>query len=453
MPTDIERLKLDASKMKTTDPAAKDKATTLLGLEEVSSNHWQHRSRIKWTVTLFVGCFLVYAVRTSMSVAITQISTELGWNKQISGMVLSSFFAGYVTTNILGGYLADRFSGERIMLYSSILWATMNIMVPILARYPYFIFSTNTIGVVAARFLTGVGQGMYFPSMTSIVTRRNPVVDRAIVWSFAISGSSLGTLFSGFVGSVLIEQFSWPSLFFLSGTLTFVWIFILRSFVNSTTSRENRINYQNKKPAAPRETVPWLLIFSKPPVWALLVVYFCNNLCFYNLLSWLPVYFHESFPNSKGWVFNVVPWLASFVMAVVAGLLSRKLLSYKFSVTFVRKLCTAVALIGGGTFLLLLDFAETFEQALFLMTVILGLMAFSNCGPVQNSQDLVPKHAGALYGVMNTAGAFSGIVGVYLSGYLLEIFGKWSAVFHLSSGACFVGATVFLLFGTGERII
>ncbi len=453
MPVDPERQNPDANKANTTDPAAKNKFVSI-GLDELPiSSHWQQKTRIKWTILLFIGCVLVYSVRTSMSIAVTAMSGELGWNKQVSGMVLSSFFAGYVTTNILGGYLADRFLGERIILYGALLWATMNVMVPIVAKYPYFMFSSNTFAVLAARFLTGVGQGMHFPSMTSIVTRRNSVVERSLVWSFTISGSAVGTIFSGFTGSFMIERFGWPSLFLATGFMTYLWIFVLKTFVNQTLEREKVIDKKNSKSGTTREKVPYLLLFSKPPVWALLIVYFCNNLCFYNLLSWLPVYFHETFPKSKGWVFNVVPWLSSFIVSIFAGLVSRKLLSYKFSVTFVRKLCTSIALFGGGTFLLLLDFVETFEQALFLMTVILGIMSFSNCGPVQNSQDLAPKHAGSLYGVMNTAGAFSGIVGVYLSGYLLETFGKWSAVFHLSSGACFFGGLVFLLFGTGERIV
>ena len=79
-----------------------------------------------------------------------------------------------------------------------------------------------------------------------------------------------------------------------------------------------------------------------------------------------------------------------------------------------RKLCTALALYGGGLFLLLLDFAESFKQALFLMTLVLGIMAFTNVGPIQNSQDLAPKYAGTLYGVMNSFGHS-------LALYLLEV--------------------------------
>lgn len=439
------------------DPAGKAKAV-VIGLGQrnnllSSEGHWNRRARIRWTAILFVGAFLVYAARTSMSVAVTAIATELGWNKEVSGMVLSSFFAGYVTTNIIGGYLADKYGGEKIMMYCSLLWITMTIMLPVLARYPGFFFPSNTFGVLVARFLTGVGQGMHFPSMTSIVTRRNNVMERSWVWGTAISGSALGTIFSGFAGSFLIDHVGWPSYFFTIGILAYAWSLFLRKSTSTMMTKDSDSAGKSLKPLPVKEPVPWLLLFSRVETWALLVVYFCNNLCFYNLLSWLPIYFHENFPQSKGWVFNVIPWLASFIVAMLSGYFARKLISDNYSVTFVRKLCTSLALYGGGVFLLLLDFAETFEQALFLMTLVLGIMAFANVGPVQNSQDLAPKYAGALYGVMNSFGACSGIFGVYLSGYLLEVLGKWSAVFHLSSASCFIGCTVFLLFGSGERIV
>ena len=439
------------------DPAGKTKpvAVGLSPSDELQVNecHWNKRSRIRWTVILFLGAFLVYAARTAMSVAVTSVATELGWNKEVSGMVLSSFFAGYVTTNILGGYLADKYGGERVMLYGAFVWITMTALLPVLARYPGIFFISNTYGVVLARFLTGVGQGMHFPSMTSIVTRRNTIKERPFVWGTAISGSALGTIFSGFAGSFLIEILGWPSYFFAIGLLAYVWSYLLRVSAINIAKSDAKSASKISKPLPVREPVPWLLLFSRIETWALLIVYFCNNLCFYNLLSWLPIYFHENFPHSKGWVFNVIPWVASFLVSMSSGFIARKLITSNYSVTFVRKLCTALALYGGGLFLLLLDFAESFKQALFLMTLVLGIMAFTNVGPIQNSQDLAPKYAGALYGVMNSFGAFSGIIGVYVSGYLLEVVGKWSAVFHLSSGACFIGCTAFLLFGSGERIV
>ena len=64
------------------------------------------------------------------------------------------------------------------MLYGAFVWITMTALLPVLARYPGIFFISNTYGVVLARFLTGVGQRMHFPSVTGIgpihTTQTNP---------------------------------------------------------------------------------------------------------------------------------------------------------------------------------------------------------------------------------------------------------------------------------------
>jgi hypothetical protein len=54
----------------------------------------------------------------------------------------------------------------------------------------------------------------------------------------------------------------------------------------------------------------------------------------------------------------------------------------------------------------------------------------------------------------NTAGTLAGIVGVHLTGVLLDASGgeSWDTVFAMLAAVCVVGATVFVLLGTGERL-
>ena len=203
----------------------------------------------------------------------------------------------------------------------------------------------------------------------------------------------------------------------------------------------------------PREPIPWLKLLVQAPFWALFVAYVMQSYCFYNLLSWAPLYFHDAFPASKGWVFNVVPWLVSFVFNIVCGYTSDWMVKSGCSTTFVRKFFAALMFLGTAVFSLMLNSVETFKQALFVMSLNLGFTAFNSCSTTINAADLAPRHAGALHGFMNSAGAFAGFLGVYLTGYILETTGKWSSVFALTSGSALVGFLSYQFFGSGERIV
>ena len=433
------------------DPSGKEKSISIpLNNEDITTAfHWNKRTRMKWTVMFFFGILLVYCVRTSISVCAVAMGKELGWNKQIAGMALSAFFCGYVTTNVLGGYLADRHGGEVVIFYSAIIWALLTTILPLLAHSGSLLY-TGTSAVLATRFLTGAAQGAFFPSLTSMLAKHVATSERGFVFSFAYSGSALGTILTGFVGSLLIEHVGWPSVFTLVGISSLIWVACMRCLYNSVSKRHK---HTEKYSVKPKEPVPWLKLASSTPVWALFVGYFCSSVCFYNLLSWTPIYFHDAFPESKGWIFNVIPWMLNFILTNLSGYVANILLSSGTTITFVRKTYASVLFLGVSVFSILLNSVETFQQALFIMTMTIGLQAFSSCSLGLNSQDLAPKHAGALHGVMNTCGAFAGFIGVYITGYILETTGSWSSIFLLISGMSFIGFLSFVIFGSGKRVV
>ena len=56
----------------------------------------------------FCSTFICYIDRVNISVAILPMAQEYGWNQTTQGVVLSSFFYGYLATQIFGGWLADQ---------------------------------------------------------------------------------------------------------------------------------------------------------------------------------------------------------------------------------------------------------------------------------------------------------------------------------------------------------
>ena len=47
----------------------------------------------------------------------------------------------------------------------------------------------------------------------------------------------------------------------------------------------------------------------------------------------------------------------------------------------------------------------------------------------------------------------SGIFGVYITGYILHLTGSWISVFQLCAAVCVLGTIVYIIFGSGEKVV
>ena len=63
--------------------------------------------------------FICYIDRVVISLAIIPMSEGMGWSETQRGFILSSFYIGYILTQIIGGLLSDRMGAKIVLLGSS----------------------------------------------------------------------------------------------------------------------------------------------------------------------------------------------------------------------------------------------------------------------------------------------------------------------------------------------
>ncbi|XP_028513252.1 solute carrier family 17 member 9-like [Exaiptasia diaphana] len=97
-------------------------------------------------------------------------------------------------------------------------------------------------------------------------------------------------------------------------------------------------------------------------------------------------------------------------------------------------------------------YATEFWQALACMSLFFCLSGFESSGSICNIQDLSPTFAGSISGMVFFFTSLPGIVGVYLTGYILHATGSWHVVFQLTAVICFFGNIVYVIFATSRRI-
>lgn len=402
----------------------------------------------------FLSTLICYIDRVNISVAIIPMAKEFGWDQTTRGIVLSSFFYGYLATQVLGGWLADRYGGKIVLGVGVLWWSLFTLLTP-----PATAISLTTLFI--ARVGMGLGEGVAFPAIHNLVARWVPTHERGRAVSLNTSGIALGTVLALLLTPSIVIAWGWQAVFYSFGLLGFLWYGLWHVFITDTPAThptihpaESQFIHAHAPPPPKNEAIPWRLLLSKAPVWAIVINHFCANWGFYVILTWLPTYFMQALGAqlSQVGLYTILPWLTMFLMGNVAGWVADGLLKAGFSITLVRKLMQSIAFLGSATFLTLLGGVTSIPQAVFYMCCALGLGAFAFGGFLVNHLDIGPRYAGILLGISNTAGTIPGVIGVTLTGLILDATGSWSLVFGISAGIYLFGLLIWLLFATGERV-
>ena len=393
---------------------------------------------------LFAAVFISYIDRTNISVAAIAMQDDLGWTETDKGLVLSSFFVGYLLLMAVSGALANRFGGWLVLGVAVIWWSAWTALTP-----PAAMASLGAL--VMARIALGLGEAAVFPASINMIGRWVPPERRSRATALLISAISLGTVFSLPITGWLVREFGWPWPFYLFGAVGLVWYAAWHVLARGAPpSPVTTVAEPTEKRA-----VPWGRLLSLPAVWAIIVAHFASNWGLYILLAWLPSYFKTTFGVSlaSAGLLSAAPWLVSFIMANVAGAWADRMLASGRSAAFVRKLMQTIALGGSAVFLLLLTQAGTPTTAVVLMCGATATSACAMSGFGPNCFDIAPRYADVIWGISNTFATLPGIVGVYVTGWLLDRTGSFVAPFMLTVGIALFGAVFYLVFGSGRQQI
>ena len=421
-------------------------------VESAPVGYWPRR----WM--LVCGCFLsivvCYIDRVNISYAILPMAEQYGWDTATQGWVLSSFFMGYLLTQLLGGWWAARIGGRALLALGVLWWSLFTFLTPLAA-------SLSLGALIAARVGMGLGEGVAFPAIYQLLGRWIPPHERARAAALNGSGIPLGTVAATLLTPWVVGRFGWPAVFYSFGAAGLAW-YALWSFASSERPEDapgihpSELAYirSHAASAGPKPVVPWGKILRSRAVWVLVFNHFCSNWGFYVILSWLPRYFadvHRLDLKGAGYA-SLLPWIVMFAMANVGAQLADGLLRRGRSVTFVRKLMQSIGFFGAAGALLAIGQVQTVPLAIALMCVALGLGSFALSGFGSNHLDIAPRYAGALMGLSNTAGTLPGVVGVAVTGYILQATGSWPLVLGIAAGLYVAGGVAWLLFATGERL-
>nr|XP_012143479.1 PREDICTED: putative inorganic phosphate cotransporter isoform X1 [Megachile rotundata] len=422
-------------------------------------------------ILMALGFLCCYAIRVTTSVtleAMTDASSanpafeEFNWDNTIKNNILSSFFWGYVCTQLIGSIIAQRWGAQKLYAGAQLICGAVTLSVPFLSHY------CGWEAVCASRVIAGLSQGTVLPCLHTLLSKWVPPEERGRMSTFVYAGGWIGNviclLSSGLLsGSAL----GWPSCFYIWGGLSIVsgalFLFIGKESPTEHSSIPKDEKEYIETSLGITETdeklpVPWMAILTSAPMWALLVTQAAQNWGFWMLLTKIPSYMSSVLNKNiqQNGALSSLPyltaWLLSFPISYVSDLLiKRSILSVQAS----RKICNSIgqwipaaALIGLGY----VD-KEHPDIAIAVLVIAVACNIAIYCGHNVNHMDLSPNFAGALMGITNTVANICSILAPLVASIVVvdsSDVSQWRNIFFLSAIIYIVGNLIFVLFGTSQ---
>lgn len=215
--------------MLTTSEAATAEARTDAERRALSEGIQPQTYRRRWA-TLVVLCLALAATmlaNTSLAVALPYLSRDLGSSTSAQQWFSNAYalvFAGLLFTT---STLADRYGRKRMLQAGLVIFGAVSLWV--------WLFVASSAELIVARGLLGLGASMIMPVTLSILTSVFPRDERTRavgIWA-AVSGagSSVGPVVAG----LLIQYYSWESVFAINVPVVLVAVVASIWFVPART--------------------------------------------------------------------------------------------------------------------------------------------------------------------------------------------------------------------------
>lgn len=286
-----------------------------------------------------LAIFICYADRSNISVAILTMAQQFEWDDGYKGTVLSVFFLGYAGTQLLGGSLADRFGGKRVLAAGLLAWSACTFFTPAAAMM-------GAPALITTRIAMGLGEGVAFPAVHSLISVAVPAGFQSTAVAIVTAASYAGAALAAGVSPYIISVWSWPAVFYIFGAFAVVWLplwlatsiphdspppsapappleltatagaleagsgtedtpLLDSSQVASADSTDIGMARAGDGGAAPAsgafglDAGFWALTKRKE-VWAICAAQYCQSWGMYALLNWLPTFFQQEVRSSVG---------------------------------------------------------------------------------------------------------------------------------------------------------
>lgn len=389
---------------------------------------------------LWVVAMLNYLDRVMLTTMHDSLVASIPMDNKQFGALTSVFLWIYGISSPLGGFLADKFSRKKIILFSLTVWTVVSLCMGFVHSYAE---------LFCLRAIMGIGEAFYIPAALALIVEYHQKETRSLAIGIHMSGLYTGYILGG-LGGFVAQYFGWRYGYHFLGVIGIAYIIFIFFFLRDFSGQNNKGSESFEQKKSEKKQISFLTTFGiliKNPSFLLLVGYFSLlGVAFWVITGWLPLFLEEHFKlgiGEAGISATLYIQIASFVGIILGGILSDH---------WVKKS------IKGRIYLPVIGFVLA-TPALFVTSTtnvflfaIIGLSIFGLARGVSDSnvmpilcQVVDTRYRATGYGILNFLSTICGGTMIYVAGFLKDAHVDLSIVFIIASG-CLLLASSFLYF-------
>ena len=279
----------------------------------------------RWGIilVLFIASVINYLDRATISVALPLISVDLHLAATTKGLLLSAFFCSYALMQVPVGWCVDRWNLRWLYAGFFALWSLACGLTGI----------AGSLGIlIALRVLLGIGESIYLPGGTKIVSMLFEPKERGLPCGIFDSGTRAGLAIGAPVVAWLIVLLGWRRMFFVVGFSALLWL-IPWLMVFPARLAERR-------PAPPGPQSPenfWDVLkhLRNRDLIGICLGFFCFDYYWYLQVTSLPDYLVtvRHFAILKAGLYASLPYFVSAISEPVGGWVADRLIAWGWDET------------------------------------------------------------------------------------------------------------------------
>jgi len=384
----------------------------------------------RWSIVglLFTASLLNYLDRAALSFALPLISRDFHLAPQSKGLLLSAFFWSYALMQLPTGWCADRFNLRWLYAGAFALWSFAQGITGL---------ATSLAALVAFRILLGVGESIYLPGGTKIVSLLFAPKERGLPSGLFDFGTRTGLVLEGILVPFLLIHLGWRRTFLVLGFTAFLWLFPwLRFFPRHLSAL--------KTARPPLSLRPLALSLLNRNLLGICLGFFCFDYYWYVLVTWLPDYLVtvRRLGIVQAGFYASLAFFTFGIAEPIGGWIADTLIRRGWNETATRKGIVTIAF-GMGIFLIAaMRTVHTGMAIGFLISACLVGLATGNLLAIL--QSCAPEESVGIWtGAENFAGNLAGIIAPLAVGLLITRYGSYIPGFQLGAFVLFAGALAY----------